>query len=889
MKAWQAWLDFVDERYRPEIARFPYCFILPIEEGPAAPEIATQQILQIAQSLLLLSLLRSRVACLEQTAIEIWLRASAQPTCAQIMHDFSEMASNTRSAALLKNAHDEFCDSIQQLAPDIDESAAQGVVRITEQFLSATDPAGRARRGVFFTHAIVARFIVRRVLSRLHAIRCENTASDALRFPRILDPSVGAGIFLVELLKGQFRLHCDEKKSAADGDSSQFHLQQVVASLYGADLMLASLLATHLNLANTLHEIGFDFTVAQRLHLFLTNTIADLAIPQQSVAEQSTRDLENQRMFSALRQQTFSAVVGNPPFAARSTNRGEWITQLLRGSLNQTHDDAREVQAGSSSYFEVNQRPLGERKVWLHDDYVKFFRYAQWQVERNGSGVLGFVTNRGLLDNLTFRGMRFQLLHAFDAIEIVDLHGDSRNRRPLRTPSLKAIKQTAEVPDENIFPIETGVAITILTRQANAEPKPADVSYHDSRGSRNEKLIQLEQDRLPAEITLRVAGDQYFWVPRDLRRQREYETGWRLSDVLQQAWSIPVTARDQFVVAFDREELLERLQAFVDLEKSDDTIRRQYFQRTRSRQYPAGDSRGWKLTTARRKITFDELCAAIRPCIYRPFDQRYIVWTDSLIDWSRASWVEQMRIAGNVSLIARRQAPAAASYNYFYATDKIVLDGILRSDNRGNESLYPLFIWSDQAEPISNFRNDFHEAAQKRWQFACRPEELFAYVYGLVHLPHYRVRYAAELAIDFPRVFLCRSAKSARAIMRIGQQLIQSHLMQGDNVPHAFHLHFAKDSDAAIEIGAGFPRYDSGKIHFHRDVFVAGVSPEIWNYRCGKHQIARKWLKDRRGRMLTSDGLSQYLRALHEIECTIRLNEQLAEMFNESNWTSEFL
>ena len=96
----------------------------------------------------------------------------------------------------------------------------------------------------------------------------------------------------------------------------------------------------------------------------------------------------------------------------------------------------RSTAGGSSSllrdddgYFTLDGRPLGERNAkWLHDDYVKFFRLAQWHVARAGAGVVAFITNHGFLANPTFRGMRRSLLDTFDALYLLDLHGNTRKR-----------------------------------------------------------------------------------------------------------------------------------------------------------------------------------------------------------------------------------------------------------------------------------------------------------------------------------------------------------------------------------------------------------------------------------------------------------------------------
>ncbi len=129
----------------------------------------------------------------------------------------------------------------------------------------------------------------------------------------------------------------------------------------------------------------------------------------------------------------FTVIVGNPPFSGISQQQGRWIVDLLRGQEGGRHDWC--------NYFEVDGQPLGERKTWLQDDYVKFLRHAHWKIELAGCGIVGFVTNHGYLDNPTFRGVRRQLLTTFPRITVIDLHGNRKKKE--RPPDGRR--------DENVF------------------------------------------------------------------------------------------------------------------------------------------------------------------------------------------------------------------------------------------------------------------------------------------------------------------------------------------------------------------------------------------------------------------------------------------------------
>ena len=115
-------------------------------------------------------------------------------------------------------------------------------------------------------------------------------------------------------------------------------------------------------------------------------------------------------------EQRFTVVIGNPPYSGQSANKGAWMSALLRG---------QDGEMATGSYFQVDGKSLGERNSkWLNDDYVKFMRYGHRCIERTRVGLLGFVTNHSYLDNPTFRGMRQVLKDTFDAMYLLDLHGN---------------------------------------------------------------------------------------------------------------------------------------------------------------------------------------------------------------------------------------------------------------------------------------------------------------------------------------------------------------------------------------------------------------------------------------------------------------------------------
>jgi predicted helicase len=132
--------------------------------------------------------------------------------------------------------------------------------------------------------------------------------------------------------------------------------------------------------------------------------------------------------------------MGNPPYSVSSSNKGEWIQNLL------------------ADY----KKDLNEKNIQpLSDDYIKFIRYGQHYIEKNGEGILAYISNNSFIDGLIHRQMRKYLLETFDKMYILDLHGNNKK------------KETAPDggKDENVFDIMQGVSINIFVKLKNEATK----------------------------------------------------------------------------------------------------------------------------------------------------------------------------------------------------------------------------------------------------------------------------------------------------------------------------------------------------------------------------------------------------------------------------------
>lgn len=726
-------------------------------------------------------------------------------------------------------------------------SRTDHIIRSYELLLHQHDNRRRGRYGVYYTPRSVTSHIVQsthRILQEEYGLadgladsktwrewhQHQGTAPTEAQTPldtpfvSVLDPALGTGAFFVEIVR-QVHSYLTTKWAQADMAYEEqanrwqtYVANQLLPNLHGWEIMLPAAALAHLAFACQLLETGFDFQTRQGAEIHWKNALAG------PCADSERR---------------FTVILGNPPYSARSQNEHGWMTELLHG---------RDRGQPTHSYFEVAGEPLSERKVWLHDDYVKFLRLAQWLIQRSRTGLVALITNRGFLDNITFRGVRYQLIQSFNRISVVDLHGGRKAHE--KTPTGEA--------DENVFDIEQGVAISFLRRNG----LPHTIQHVDLWGPRTHKENLLATRSLQefAKASLTPEATTFDFVPRTGQAYGEYEAGIKLTALMPIHTTAPVTARDGFVIAFTKSELLARLEQFADLSISDDQIRETFFGSNRSRRYPPGDTRGWKLTAARQRMADEpDLESHVRTCWYRPFDRRYIFWADWMIDWPRTQ-VMQCFDRSEIALVARRQMLQSHPCNFFWITDDITLDGIIRSDNRGSESIFPLHVPLSEA---SNFAGAaaLHTAA---------PKTTLHYIYGLFHLPSYRSRYADALRRDFPRVIFPDAQTDFAAIAAAGKHLAALHLLR-----HSCPADNTWEGTGDDCVAKGYPQYKDEKIFINSDRWIAPANKATWEFRAGGHQVAQKWLKDRRGRVLQETDRETYQTILQAISETVACMRQL--------------
>lgn len=322
------------------------------------------------------------------------------------------------------------------------------IIHFYEDFLSEYDPKLRKARGVWYTPQPVVNFIVRAVdeILKTEFDLPQGLADTARNSPpmegaggglehrvQILDPATGTGTFLAEVIK-----HIYKQFEGQQGVWSNYVETHLLPRLNGFELLMASYAMAHLKLDLLLKETGYSPPLegaggGHRLRVYLTNSLEESHADTGTLFANwlSTEANEANRI---KRDTPVMCVIGNPPYSVSSTNKGEWIEKL------------------TADY----KKDLNERNIQpLSDDYIKFIRFGQYFIEKNGSGILAYISNNSFIDGLIHRKMREELMKTFDKIYIFDLHGNSKKKEVCPDESA----------DQNVFDIMQGVSINIFVKK----------------------------------------------------------------------------------------------------------------------------------------------------------------------------------------------------------------------------------------------------------------------------------------------------------------------------------------------------------------------------------------------------------------------------------------
>ena len=729
------------------------------------------------------------------------------------------------------------------------------IIHFYEDFLKEYDPQIRKSMGAYYTPLPVVSYIVRQVDEVLrqdfgltngladttrmkHELESQSTTVNTqVHRVQILDPAVGTATFLNEIIKHIYR---GFEESNQQGRWSDYVTQNLLPRLHGFELMMAPYTIAHLKLGMTLRDQGVS-VFNKRIGVYLTNTLEEGVSKQPDLFGWIASAITNESRLAAEIKHDLPVmvVVGNPPYSGESSNK----IASLEKKLN-------------SKYLYRDGVRLNEKgkKNWLQDDYVKFISFAEDLIERNGLGVVAMITNNGYIDNPTFRNMRHHLAKTFSKIYILDLHGNAKKNET--APDGKK--------DGNIFDIMQGVAILLAVKTGSKRSSQlADVFHAEVYGSRSEKFASLALT--PKWTKVLLDPEMVFFKPQSSSGLSEYMKFVSLSNLFVVSGNGIITSRDKFVLDNSSKELAKRVNEFTDLSIPDDEIRSKY---------DLHDNSMWKMHRARQNVSvvgFEE--NKFKKISYRPFDDKFIYFDTNTVMNLRLPVMNNYLNNSNIGLLVTRMTKSA-TFRHVFVTDKISEAIFLSAQTGTNAFNFPLYLYSEDGERTPNFNPDILKLFTANISTSCSPEDIFDYVYAALHSPSFRQKYGEFMKIDFPRVPIPRNEQHFVKLAKLGRELRLLHLLEPPAADKLITTYPEDGSNTVEKLD-----YRDRNVYINSVQYFGNVPEVAWNFYIGGYQPAQKWLKDRKGRTLTSEDIEHYQKIIVALVETGRLMKEIDKVF----------
>ncbi len=702
-----------------------------------------------------------------------------------------------------------------------------------EEFLSVYDSKLRKSKGVYYTPPEIVNFIIRcagQLLENEFAINQQFADKNKVT---VLDFATGTGTFILEILKQIF------ETIPANSTKREIIIQEhILKNIFGFEYLIAPYTIAHLKLSQFLRDNDYEMQSNERLQIYLTNTIEPLNTQYNAFVQALSKEGETAQK---IKEKPILVITGNPPYSVSSTNKSKFILTLL--------DDYK--------------KGLNERRINLDDDYIKFIRFAHNKIDKVGKGIVAIITNNSYLEGVTHRKMREKIFADFDKIFVINLHGNT----------LK--KET----DENIFDIRVGVSILLLVRLEKRLIQKEIFyfsTFENKLISRKEKYDYFANIALNSIPFIKLnPTEPYFWFTnKDLSLQNNYNNFISISSIFKTFGSGVSTLRDNICVHFTKPELENILDDFEKL--STEKL---------SKKYNVKDSRDWTMERAKNDIIKNKNTGKITEIHYRPFDKRYTFYTGTsrgFIGMPQKNIANNLLNKINYALIFPRYI--VGEFNHCFVVNcmgEYSLGGI---HTASETNLAPLYLYSENTSNGNglffekeegrqlNFTENFKSFIKQQYDNQYTAEEIFYYIYAILHSAIYREKYVEFFRIDFPKIPFTTDNQIFTLLSIVGKKIIDAHIFK--EIPNQkVGLSMGKGSREISKI-----QYISNKLYYNETNYFDNISEQVFNYKIGGYQVVERFLKERKHRKLENNEIETLENIINVIDFTVNQINTIDEL-----------
>lgn len=715
------------------------------------------------------------------------------------------------------------------------------VVELYDKFFRTAFPAMTQKLGIVYTPVEVVDFIIHSVNDVLQSEFGQTLGSKGVH---ILDPFTGTGTFITRLLQSGL-IAPDELEHKY---KHEIHANEIVLLAYY--IAAINIEAVYHDMAKenaiALGGSGEDMPYAPFDGIVLTDTFQLYEQDKDMIADLLP---DNSERRTAQKERDIRVIVGNPPYSAGQASANDVAANIRYQNLDNSIRDS----------YAANSKAI--LKNALYDSYIRAFRWATERLTENGNdkGVVAYVSNAGWIDGNATDGLRKCLAEEFSSLYVFHLRGNARSSGEQRR------KERGNVFGEGT---RTPIAITVLVRNPDAI-ESGKIFFHDIGDylDQKEKLALVRTfkslDGLAAATGWKeIKPDENFdWVSQGEKAFGKYVV---MADrasadelkIFDRYSGGAKTNRDAWCFNFDKTRLSSSIQSMMQLFNSEQLRWQETASSTSDvAKFVLADSKriSWNRSMLKRlergePQTFDASKFTISQ--YRPFTTQWLYFDKSMI--SDIGKMPSFFPTSNhdnlvISVVGRGEAKEFSALLSSMPTEYKTLY---------NGQCFPLKLYEPASADDGLFatgetgyteRDGISDAGLKHFQDAyageqISKEDLFYYIYGLLHSPDYRERFKNNLSKELPRIPAVKTAADFWAFSKAGRALGDQHVNYETVDPYPVVIAEGDLRLASIEDPKAFYRVEKMKfggkgknkdkttVHYNPKITMTGIPLGAYDY-----------------------------------------------------------
>ncbi len=730
-----------------------------------------------------------------------------------------------------------FYKSVQDRCEGIDNASGKQkiIIELYDKFFKKALSKTVDKLGIVYTPVEIVDFINQSVADVLKKEFGRKIGDENVH---IIDPFTGTGTFITRMIQSGLIEHKDLPRKY----EKELHANEIVLLAY----YIASV-----NIENAYHDaMGQDAETYTPFNgICLTDTFQLYEDQDNDVERLKFADVFPQNSERVIKQSKIpvQVIVGNPPYS---------IGQKSQNDNAQNENYPKLEKRIADSYVKKSNAILNRGS---YDSYIKAFRWASDRLDSSNGGIIGYITNSGWLDKNGFDGLRKCFAEEFNSIYIYNLKGAIRAKTG----------DTAKREGGNVFDIMTGTAIVILVKNPSKNSS-VQIYYREVKDYLDKKGKFSEIEKLKSVLNkkftqrLLVPNEQGDWLNKrsdKFSKMIPIEPEKKFKETEKSVFTAysmgMVTSRDAWTYNYDIEKLktniFNSISFYNDLLKSKINSKDIDYDPTKF---------NWSRATLKyfdNKIFLKKEDVDFVTSIYRPF---------SLLNLASYNYLNEMtyqlpklfpnKRKQNVSICisgtSSRKDFSVLIVKYtpsFDFLEKTQCFPLYWYEEKKEEANIGLFDQLNEDKGPEYIRHDgitdyiLKSARDKYKTNAITKEDIFYYVYGLLHSQDYRTQFAADLKKMLPRLPLVDTAADFKAFMTAGRALADLHLNY-ENRPAPAGVIVEGDTGSNYHVTKmKFPSKDNtSEIIYNSQITIKNIPPEAYEY-VVNGRTAIGWIMDR--------------------------------------------